>query len=109
MATYGSLQNRLLERDTETVPEIGMGATELCYSDRYPYTVVEILAKNKIKVQEDSYEPADAEPMSNNWKCFPNPEGRIETLIKTRKGWKRLGGSTYFRLGIRQKYFDYSF
>lgn len=105
----GSFLNRLLERDTETIPEIGMGATELCYSDREPYTVIEIIAKNKIKVQADNYEPADKELMSNNWICTPNPEGKIETLIKTKKGWKRLGGCTYFRLGIRERYYDYSF
>ena len=106
---YGSLQNRIMERDTETVPEIGMGATELCYTDRYPYTIIEILAKNKIKVQEDNYESTDNEPMSNNWKYTPNTEGKIETLIKTKKGWKRLGGITYFRLGVREHHYDYSF
>lgn len=105
----GSLQNRILERDTEIIPEIGMGATELCYTDRYPYTVVEIIAGNKIKVQADSYEPADLNMMSNNWEYSPNPKGKIETLIKTRKGWKRLGGCTYFKLGVREYYYDYSF
>ena len=109
MTLYGSFQNRIMERDTETVPEIGMGATELCYTDRYPYTVVKILSKSRIVVQADNYEPADNEPMSNNWKYSPNPEGTLKTLIKTKKGWKVLKGSTYFRLNMRQHYYDYSF
>lgn len=109
MNLHGSFQNRLLERDVETIPEIGMGATELLYSDRYPYTIVEILAKNKIVVQEDTMEHADTTPLSNRWTCIKNPEGLKKTLVKTKKGWKVLHGSTYFRLGVRDPHYDYSF
>ena len=109
MTLYGSLQNRLRENGTEIVPEVGMGATELLYTDRNPYTVTEVLSKSRILVQEDNYESADNVPMSNNWKFSPNPDGNIETLVKTKKGWKVLKGSTYFRLGSRDKYYDYSF
>lgn len=109
MALYGSLQNRLLERETQTIPEIGMGATELGYSDRRPYTIIEILSSNKVVVQEDNWESSDNVDMSNNWKYSPDPEGNTLTLIKTKKGWKVLKGSTYFRLNHREYYYDYSF
>lgn len=37
---YGSIQNRLSEKVFQPIPEIGMGATLVMWSDRHPYTVV---------------------------------------------------------------------
>lgn len=108
-ALYGSLQNRLMERADDTKPEIGMGATKLSYTDRDPYTIIEVISPCKIKVQEDKAESIGKEYYSQEWKITPNPEGRTEILIKTKKGWKIPKSCTYFRIGMRQKYFDYSF
>lgn len=105
MKLYGSFQNRLMEGAQEIVPEIGMGATELMWSDRYPYTVVEIVSKNRIKVQEDIYTMQS----NGDYEFKSNFDGVIKTLIKTSHGWKVLKGSTYFRLGIRDVYIDPSF
>lgn len=105
MKLYGSFQNRLMEGPQEIVPEIGMGAIELMWSDRYPYTVVEIISKNRIKVQEDIY---TMQP-NGDYEFKSNSDGVIKTLIKTSHGWKVLKGSTYFRLGIRDVYIDPSF
>ena len=48
MKLEGSLQNRMMEGST-TNKEIvvGMGATELLYTDRNPYTVIEVKAKTE--------------------------------------------------------------
>ncbi len=34
-------------------PEIGMGVTEICYSDRHAYTIIEVITDKKIVVQQD--------------------------------------------------------
>ena len=46
---YGSLDNRMLERTFQKVPEVGMGATMTMYSDRHAYTILEI-SKNTVTV-----------------------------------------------------------
>lgn len=51
---YGSLQNRISERSFCTVPEKGMGATELLYSDRHAYTILEV-SKETITATRDVY------------------------------------------------------
>ena len=92
MKLYGSFQNRLMEGAQEIVPEIGMGATELMWSDRYPYTVVEIVSKNRIKVQEDIYTMQS----NGDYEFKSNLDGVIKTLIKTSHGWKVLKGQHIF-------------
>ena len=42
MKLYGSLVNRMSEDYKSPVPEIGMGATVLGYSDRHAYTIVKV-------------------------------------------------------------------
>lgn len=109
MEMYGNLTNRLMEGPQDIIPEVGMGATQLSYSDRDPYTIIEIISKNKIKVQADDAENVGESCYNQNWKITPNKEGQIKTLVKTTKGWKVLKGSTRFILGVRDKYFDYEF
>ena len=40
---YGSIQNRIAERNTGPKPEVGMGATECGYTDRHPYEIIEVM------------------------------------------------------------------
>ena len=40
---YGSLNNRLDEGKTFGDIKVGTGVTEMCWSDRHPYEVVEII------------------------------------------------------------------
>ena len=108
MKLYGNLMNRFMECKQEIIPEVGMGATELSYSDRNPYTIIEVISKNKIIVQEDNAKLI-GEPYSQEWEITPNPKGKIETLIQTKRGWKILKGCTRFIIGHREKYFDYEF
>lgn len=108
MKMYGNLMNRFMETKQEIIPEVGMGATELSWSDRNPYTIIEIISKNRIKVQSDNAKHI-GEPYTQDWEITPNPNGQIETLIQTKNGWKVLKGCTKFIIGTRQKYYDYSF
>ena len=46
---YGSLTNRLDEGHTFTDEiKVGTGVTEMCYSDRHPYEVVEVIDANVV-------------------------------------------------------------
>jgi len=42
MKGYGNLVNRIMEDCKSVEPTVGMGCTEVCYSDRHAYTVIEI-------------------------------------------------------------------
>ena len=95
--------------EKEIQPFVGMGATEILYSDKNPYTVIEVISKNKIKVQEDEAINIAKEFYSQEWDIKRDTNGCIKTLIKTKKGWKVFKGTTRFILGVRKKYFDYSF
>lgn len=43
----------------QVTPEVGMGATEVVGSDRYPYTIVKVVNPKKIVVQRDDYRRTD--------------------------------------------------
>lgn len=109
---YGSLQNRLEERSKPKKPEIGMGCTEMWYSDREAYEVVRIKDDRHVVVRElkckliGSYYDQEYEYESD-------PNGREKTLFLTKKGvWReQIGKRLYnvFVMGYAQKYYDPSF
>lgn len=111
----GSLVNRLAETaDPKVTPVVGMGATELQYTDRDAYTIVEILSEKRILVQEDKAIRKDNNGMSEMqvWEFEPNPNAKrtIVSLCKDgrwHKGTNQKGN--IFTLGERDKYHDYSF
>lgn len=47
---YGSVTNRIAENMKMPKPELGMGVTELCYTDRHPFEVIEILSEKKSRL-----------------------------------------------------------
>lgn len=152
---HGSVINRFEEGAQIGELEAGMGATEMLYSDRHPWTVQKIISDKRVVVTRDKATRIDANGMSDCqeyayestpliegvpgmhcrhplrghieagqldcgrrgvdgscdgckfWKRYKPTNGKI--LVKTKRGWKELGGDTYFTLGIREKYYDYSF
>ena len=46
---YGSIENAIANQTRSKVPEVGMGVTQLLYSDRHPYTVVGIISPRRNK------------------------------------------------------------
>lgn len=48
---YGSIENRLDEGKQFEEIKIGTGVTEMCWSDRYPYEVVEIIDDKHILIR----------------------------------------------------------
>ena len=111
MQVYGNLMNRLMESSAQPEPEVGMGATACMWSDRHAYTVIEIKSKCRILIQRDKATRTDSNGMSDcqEYRYESDPNGQVVELIKTKKGWKDLGGCTRYLLGVREEYYDYSF
>jgi len=93
-------------------PVVGMGATKYLYTDRHPYTIVEVISPKKIVVQADSTK-ADPDkpggPGYQNWVITPNPDGYKETLTLRKDGkWRRVGESLQssgYLIGGRDYYY----
>ena len=55
----GSLANRMQEGAQLGEPYVGMGATEMLYSDRRPYTVQRVLGPRRVDVTRDRWTRVD--------------------------------------------------
>lgn len=117
MARFGSMMNMLMDNSKMPVPEVGMGATELCWSDRHAYTIVEIKSPKRIIVQQDHAKRTDNNGMSEcqSYEFTPNPDAaKIELSLRKNGRWMPVGqglksGGSSFLIGSRQEYYDYSF
>lgn len=110
----GSLINRLSETATPATPVVGMGATQLMYSDRHAFTVIAVAANGKsCTVQADTATRTDSNGMSDAqaYSFAPNPEGATYELRLNKKGKWAVKGSpdSIFGMGYRSEYHDYSF
>jgi hypothetical protein len=114
---YGSLINAYSGTKVGLVPEVGMGATELFWTDRHAATVIEVSASGKsIKVQSDKAIRTDNQGMSDaqSYRYEPNPNGAISVYTLRKNGqWVLKGdplrGGQRLGLGYRRHYHDYSF
>lgn len=114
---HGSLINNICGNGINVVkPEINMGATEICWTDRHAFTIVEIINDKTIVVQRDDVKRTDNLGMtdSQQWECTPNSNNNtyIVTLRKNGK-WITKGQSlkdgTRWLIGSRMEYYDYCF
>ncbi len=110
---YGSLQNAIQNQTRSLTPEVGMGVTELMYSDRHPYTVTRILTDKRIMVRADIATRIDKNGYCEDqeYRYEDNPQAPEITLFLNKFGrWKRLcdaQGSTYL-VGRREEYYDFT-
>ncbi len=110
---YGSFFNALGDQTRSRTPEVGMGVTELMYSDRHPYTVTQVINTNRIMVKPDVATRIDNNGFSGSqeyeYKTNDNsPE--IELFLNKFGRWKMRGdaqGSTYL-IGKREEYYDFT-
>lgn len=99
----------------EVTPKVGMGATQGVGSDRYPFTVVEVINDRKIVVQGDSYRRTDSNGLSESqsYEYTPNPDAQRIVVTKRKNGrWYEQGqpmGHGAFNIGHRSAYQDPSF
>ena len=113
---YGNIQNRLEERVKMPEPKVGMGVTEMCWSDRHAYEVISIKDKRHITVRRLDAIRVDNNGMSESQKYVYAPDEHNETasLFLTKKGeWREKEGRTLgcniFVMGYAEEYYDYSF
>lgn len=118
----GSLMNHLYSACNDE-PTVGMGATILSWSDRYPATIIEVNHKKRyIVVQEDDAERIDNNGISESqvYKYSPNPNSSKRIYRKMKNGrWQEhyvnretnrlIKGSGYLSIGEREKFHDFSF
>lgn len=105
---------KLQEMYKRLMPEVGMGATEILYSDRRAKTIVEVISPDKVVVRENEVRCenyyAGTYEILDELSLMP-----AETFTRRKSGrWVELGqpdkfGSVYLRLGHRDHYIDPSF
>lgn len=108
LATLDEMYKRLM-------PEIGMGATEILWSDRRAKTIVEVVNPNKVRVMENKTECLDW--YGNSYKILDELESGFGqgTFTRRKSGrWVEEGqpdkfGSVYLRIGHRAHSIDPSF
>jgi hypothetical protein len=123
----GSLVNRISEGPGQPQPEVGMGATLCCHSDRHAGTVVEIFTVGKaqfVVIQRDHAKRTDNLGMSDSqdYDYTPDPEGPKYTFRLDNKTGRYIGArfkeetkrwvksdSYGLRLGHRDEHYDFSF
>lgn len=127
---YGSINNRLQEQCKGKTPVVGMGVTELLYTDRHPYEVIEVINDKKIRVRELDYKRTDGGGFSEcqEYEYFSKPNGNEKVLVFRNGRWRDLQrdlvrledgtlgsvltrklGSSGWYVGEAERYFDPSF
>lgn len=116
MRVFGNIMNRIAETIPPQVPAVGMGATILMHSDRYPATIVEVRNPKTIVIQEDHAKRTDTNGASETqtYVFAPDLQGAKHVLTLRKNGtWMKQGESmkhgTIVRIGTRDKYYDFSF
>jgi hypothetical protein len=110
---YGSMVNAIGNQTRSLKPEVGMGVTEMMYSDRHPYTVVAVLSDKKIQVVRDIATRTDKNGCSESQEYTYAPdENTLPITLRLNKygRWKEVGhpdGST-FLVGRREEYYDFT-
>jgi hypothetical protein len=109
---HGSWNNHLYADAEQPVPEVGMGATLVMWTDRKPATVIRISASGKtFWIQEDDAKRVDKNGMSDAqvYEYTPDPEGIVHRCCRHRDGRYHTSGGTTVCIGVRSRYYDFSF
>ena len=78
MKLYGSVDNRLMENMQSDTPQVGMGATQLLYSDSHAYTIVEVINEKVVIVKRDDVKALHTGMSdSQEWGYTFNPKAHL--------------------------------
>lgn len=108
MSKFGSLTNQLLNNSAPPIPQVGMGCTELCWSDRNPCTIVSVSKSGKsFEFTYDDYKRTDKNGLSEvqTWEYTTRPDAPRHKARLCKDGRYKCHGLT-IRVGIREKYDD---
>ncbi len=107
--------NSIYAMSKSPIPEVGMGASILHFSDREACTIIEVHDK-MVVVQRDKVFRVDQNGMSEsqeyNYERDPGGEQSVFTLRKNGHWVQRGAGmksGTRLLVGVRREYYDYSF
>ena len=106
-----SLVNMMMSGSNKT-PTVGMGATELMWTDRHAYTVVKVCTPRKVMVRRDTATRTDKNGWSEDqtYTFEPGKEGYDEAVTLRKDGkWRGSNGGSLFTLGRRDEYSDPNF
>lgn len=104
------LLNHVRTVQETATPVVGMGATEVLYSDRHAFTIIEVSKSGKtFKMQRDNARRTDKNGMSDAqaWEFERNPAGDVVTVRLTKRGWRATGSKVL--VGVRDEYYDFGF
>lgn len=122
-----SVTNHLMSRSTlgEPLPEVGMGATLLAWTDRHAATITEVIytrgGMNIVRVQRDRAVPKHQRATEDQkWEYSRDPLGTVHYFRKDKSGrWREVSvsdagrwvfrGSYGLAIGYRSEYRDPSF
>jgi len=111
MRVFGNLSNRLMENDHDK-PEVGMGATELLYSDRHAYTISRVSESGKtFWMKRDKAIPngCPATEELHDYTYIEQPDEPEVRVNMTKYGWKIQKSTSYVAVGIKDEYYDPTF
>jgi hypothetical protein len=110
-AMNGSLINTLMAESKATAPVVGLGVTELCWTDRHAGTITRVAESGKrFWFTMDTAKRTDTRGMSESqeYTYTSNPDAPEREARLTKKGWRIVRGSP-IALGFRREYHDFSF
>ena len=105
----GSLINHVMSQATTVIPQVGMGATMLSWTDRTAGTIVKVTA-TQIHVQRDKATRTDTNGMSEvqEYSYERDENAWIAIFRKTKRGYRDECGRG-LAIGYRSQYHDFSF
>lgn len=118
---YGSVVNYIIDNEySDGKIRVGVGVTELCYSDRRAYFIKEIYCNKKGEPRELKLERAYLKALGNGYfeisrekkEGFFRDWDSLISIKKTRKGnWTSNGreDGNKFKIGSADEYYDESF
>jgi hypothetical protein len=122
MSTYGNVLHNVYQNFGVDEPHAGMGATYLAWSDRYAYTVTNVLRYKSgakagqvkaVQATRDIATRIDTNGMSDSqdYTYETNPNAQVETYTLRSNGRFIREGQTsgVLAIGNRNEYYDFSF
>ncbi len=112
-----SVVNLVSARHNAVEPAVGMGVTELCWTDRHPWEIIAVKDSRHITIRRLDSKRIDDNGFSESqeYEYYSNPDNRVINLYKDNKGlWReRIGtrglGETKFSVGRAEEYYDFTF
>ena len=88
MRAFGSLTNRAKEETPMPTPAVGMGVTECLWSDRYPWTIINVISDTAIQIQADIATRIDCKGLSEaqEYEYKTDPNGATRTITRRQDG-----------------------